>query len=72
MATERIFWNFKDTELTRPDLDQFLGATYDRWEPGTILRFRCRRATRDAHKKAQAINSQGRVTVIIEELGARA
>lgn len=69
MATERIYWNFKDTTLTRPDLDQFLGATYHNWEPATVLRLRCRRATRDAHKKAEFVNQQGVVTVIIEEMG---
>jgi hypothetical protein len=68
MATERIYWNFKDTTLTRPDIDQFLGATHDKWEPGTVLRFWCRRATRDARKMAATINGQGRVTVIIEEM----
>ena len=67
MITEKIFWNFKDTTLTRPDLDQFLGATHDKWVPGTVLRFWCRKATQDAHRKAETVNRQGRVRVLIEE-----
>lgn len=70
METDRIYWNFKDTTLTRPDLDQFLGATHDRWDAGTVLRLRCRRATRDAHRKVESVNGQGRVKVIIEEMEA--
>jgi len=63
----QILWQFKDTVLTRPDLDQFIGATEDRWRAGTTLRLVCRRATRDARKKAAEVNARGRVTLIIEE-----
>ncbi len=68
MATEKIFWNFKNTTLTRPDLDQFLGATHNQWDTGTVLRFRCQRATRDAHRQAETVNGLGRVTILIEEM----
>lgn len=69
MEYAQIFWQFKDAELTRPDLDQFIGATEDRWEAGTILRLICRRATRDAKKKAAQVNARGRITLIIDEEG---
>jgi hypothetical protein len=62
-----IIWQFKDTEFTRPDLDQFIGATVNWWDSGTILRIVCRRATRDAKVKAQEMNSRGPITIIIEE-----
>jgi hypothetical protein len=69
METEQIIWQFKDSTLTRPELDQFLGATIDRWASGTVLRLRCVRATRDAKKKAAEINQRGQITVVIEEEG---
>jgi hypothetical protein len=64
----QIFWQFKYRVLTRPDLDQFIGATEDRWDSSTTLRLVCCRATRDA-KKAADVNARGRVKLIIEEEG---
>ena len=69
MEYAQILWQFKDAELTRPDLDQFIGATLDRWEAGTTLRLICRRATRDAKKKADQVNARGRIILTIEEEG---
>lgn len=69
MEFAQTFWQFRDTELNLSDVDRFIGATEHRWEVGTILRFVCRRATRDAKKKAREVNLRGRVTVIIEEKG---
>jgi hypothetical protein len=65
----QILWQFKDTVLTRPDLDQFIGATLSRWDSGTTLRLVCRSATRDAKKKAAEVTARGPVTLIIEEEG---
>lgn len=69
MVTERIYWNFKDTTLTRPDLDQFVGATHYKWGTGTVLRLRCRTATRDARKHAEFLNEQYSIVILIEEMG---
>ncbi len=63
-----ILWQFKDTEFTRPDLDQFLGASMEQWDKQTELRIRCRRATKDAKAKAKDLSARGIITVIIEEV----
>jgi hypothetical protein len=62
-----MIWQFKDTEFTRPDLDQFIGATLERWDSGTVLRIVCRRATRDAKAKAQQMNARGPINIVFEE-----
>jgi hypothetical protein len=65
----QIFWQFKDAELTLSDLDQFIGATEHRWEPGTSLRLKCRRATSGVTKKVNQVNARGRITIIVDEEG---
>ena len=69
MERAQILWQFKDTVLTLGDLDQFIGATLDRWDSGTTLRLICRSATGPAKKKAAKINALGRITLIVEEEG---
>ena len=61
-------WQFKDTEFTRPDLDQFLGASMNQWDKRTEMRVLCRRATKDAKAKAKELSARGIITIIIEEV----
>ncbi len=67
MERSQTFWQFKDTVLTLADVDRFIGATANRVSDGSELRLVCRRATRDAKRRAFVENEGGRVTIVIEE-----
>lgn len=65
-----LFWQFKHSVVDVGDMNEFIGATSGRVQPGSVLRVRCLRATRPAKARAAAENARGVVTVIIEELGS--
>ena len=64
-----LFWQFKHSVVDLKDMNEFVGATLGRVQPGSVLRVRCIRATKPAKARAAAENARGVVSVIIEELG---
>lgn len=69
MENAQIVWQFKNTTLQRNDVDAFIGATHSCRDEPTTLRFKCKRASKDAKRKASEVNAEGDFWIVIEELG---
>jgi hypothetical protein len=65
MARQNIALEFKDRDLTRPDLDQIVGAQLRAVPDATEIIIRCRSAARTVY---EAINSYGiKITIVARE-----
>jgi hypothetical protein len=65
MARQKIALEFKDRHLTRPILDQIVGAQLRAVPDATEIIIRCRSVTRTVY---EAINSYGvKITIVARE-----
>lgn len=64
MAQRKIALEFKDKELTGPELDQIVGALVRTNPDADELIVRCRRATRPARIAAEQNQYQVKVTIV--------
>jgi hypothetical protein len=56
MPKSRIYWQFKNTQVTRPDVDQLLGAVIGKLSVDDIeYVFPCKSVSRDAIKRANEL-----------------